>query len=184
MEKRCKIEYIRDSKGIKWLPWQYYNNFGLITIPMVGKAPMIPGWNKKTKTIHPGYTGYNIGILTGEVNGITVLDIDIKDNGLEYWHNIVSQHAPVKAPTVVSPTGIHVYFKYEKGLRTTNRLKVQGHLPKIGWDVRNNNAIIVAPPSTSDIKKYKWVEGHSLNEIKISKMPKWLLNYIKKAQSI
>ena len=180
MEKRCKLEYIKDAKGNKFLPWQYYNKFRFVTIPMNGKVPIIPGWNKKSKTIHPGYTGYNIGILTGEINGITVVDIDTKDNGVEHWVSSALTHKPFKTTTVISPTGIHLYFKYEKDLRTTNRLKINGK--KVGWDIRNNNSLVAAPPSFVDKKKYKWLEGNSLNEVKPIKMPKWLFSYIKNAQ--
>ncbi|RPJ76994.1 MAG: hypothetical protein EHM20_06735 [Alphaproteobacteria bacterium] len=174
--KRCKIDYIKTQDGKKYLPWQYYNNFGFITLPMVGKRPVIPRWNKAAKTIHPAYTGDNIGIRTGEVNGITVLDIDVKDNGIEHWQTISSLHSRIVTPTVVSPSGIHIYFKFTDKLRTTNRIKIKSK--KIGWDVRNNDAVVVAPPSMDPAtgKKYTW--AISLESTSIKPMPAWLIAYI------
>jgi hypothetical protein len=172
---RCKIEYIKSKKGVKYLPWQYYNSFNFVTMPMVGKRPVIPGWNKITKTIHPGYTGDNIGILTGKINGITVLDIDTKEHGIDHWELVSSFHPKINTPTVISPSGVHLYFKYNENLRTTNRINVNSE--RIGWDVRNNDAIIVAPPSSdSDNVKYKWLI--SLENATLKTMPKWLVNYI------
>ena len=171
---RCKIQYIKSKKGIKYLPWQYYNNFNLVTMPMVGKRPVIPRWNKITKTVHPGYTGDNIGILTGKINGITVLDIDTKDHGVEHWDLVASFHPKINTPMVVSPSGIHLYFKYNANLRTTNRINVNSQ--KIGWDVRNNDAIVVAPPSGEGNSRYTW--AISLESTKFKVMPRWLVNYI------
>jgi hypothetical protein len=177
MNKQCKLEYLTDANKVKYLPWQYYNLFGFVTIPMVEKRPFLPRWNKITKTVHPGYTGFDIGILTGKVNDIVVLDIDEKDNGVKHWKEISKFYSPIMTPTVTSPSGIHLYFKYSADLKTINRIKVGSE--KIGWDVRSDNSLIVAPPSQSkENRKYTWVKGLSLNDVTIKSMPIWLKNYI------
>lgn len=45
---------------------------------------------------------------------------------------------------------------------------------KIGWDIKSNGAIVVAPPSIypNTVKRYKWL--NNLTEYKPINMPKWL----------
>jgi hypothetical protein len=77
---------------------------------------------------------------------------------------------------VKSPTGIHIYFKYNKKLTTTYRIKVNGK--KIGWDIKSDNSVITSPPSIIDGNRYKWIKNKSLDDVKIISMPKWLENII------
>ena len=81
-----------NKKGNKLLPWQYYNEFNYISIPMVGKQTLIPGWQNKKETVVPHYLGSNIGLLTGKINNLTILDIDIKDDGMLYWNKIKKEY--------------------------------------------------------------------------------------------
>ncbi len=75
--KENKIDYLQTKKGEKLLPWQYYNKFNYISIPMVGKQVLIPNWQNKKETVVPHYISPNIGILTGKQNNLLVLDIDV-----------------------------------------------------------------------------------------------------------
>lgn len=173
-----KIDYLK-YKDEKYLPWQFYNIFNYITIPMRDKVPIIPHWNNKKKTVSVDYIGLNIGILTGKINNLTILDIDIKDNGLILWNQLKKSYPEIKTPMVHTPSGaIHLYFKYNKMIPSMNRIKVNNK--KIGWDIKSDNAIIVAPPSydSKTKKKYKWVNNCSLNDFKPIKIPVWLENFI------
>lgn len=174
-----KINFIKDPKtDVKLLPFQYYNLYKLITIPIAinDKMPFIKGWNLTKKTIHPTYIDQNIGILTGKVNNITVLDIDEKLNGMQYWKYISKQYDEIITPMVKSPTGLHIYFKYNKKIPTTYRIKIDDK--KIGWDIKSDNSVITSPPSVIDGKKYKWIKNKSLDDAKIISMPKWLEIFI------
>jgi hypothetical protein len=174
-----KIYFIKNPKTEeKLLPFQYYNLYKFITIPITtnDKKPFIKGWNLTKKTIHPTYIDQNIGILTGKVNNITVLDIDEKLDGIQYWKEISKQYDEIITPMVKSPTGIHIYFKYNKKLTTTYRIKVNGK--KIGWDIKSDNSVITSPPSIIDGNRYKWIKNKSLDDVKIISMPKWLENII------
>ena len=174
-----KINFIKNPKTEeKLLPFQYYNLYNLITIPILAndKRPFIKGWNLTKKTIHPTYIDQNIGILTGKVNNITVLDIDEKLNGMQYWKYISKQYDENITPMVKSPTGLHIYFKYNKKIPTTYRIKVDGK--KIGWDIKSDNSVITSSPSVIDDKKYKWIRNKSLDDVKIISMPKWLETFI------
>ena len=154
---------------------EVYNKKKFITIPLNAKFPYIKNWNNFTKPVHVP-NGKNVGILTGKSSGITVLDIDNGNEGLKTWNIISKLYPNIITPTCKTASGsIHLYFKYNKNLPTTIRLKVRDK--KIGWDVLNDNSQVVAPPSLGiHNKKYKWIMGldHPIVE-----MPEWLLLFIK-----
>jgi hypothetical protein len=173
-----KIDYLIKNDE-KYLPWQFYNLFNYISIPARDKVPLIPHWNKKTKTVAAEYFNLNIGLLTGKINNITVLDIDLKDDGMKLWNLIKINYPTIITPTVQTPSGaLHMYFKYNNKIKSMNRIKVNNK--KIGWDIKSDNGIIIAPPSkdSKTQKKYKWVKNLSLNDIKPIKMPLWLEQFI------
>lgn len=175
--KLNKIDYLITNNNEKLLPWQYYNKFNYITIPMVDKRVLIPNWQNKTETVIPHYLSPNVGIITGEKNNLLVLDIDIKDNGINFWNNIKNKYSNFITPTVKSPGGsLHFYFKYNNRIPNMNRILVDNN--KIGWDIKSNGSIVVAPPSLypNTNKRYKWLI--SLNDCKPINIPKWLENII------
>ena len=177
--KENKIDYLITKNGEKLLPWQYYNKFNYISIPMVGKKVLIPNWQNKKETVVPHYISPNIGILTGKKNNLLVLDIDVKDNGMKLWNNISKNYSEIITPTVKSPGGsIHLYFKYNSKIPNMNRILVDGK--KIGWDIKSDGSIITSPPSIypNSRKRYEWLPKKSLNDIKPINIPKWLENYI------
>lgn len=172
-----KIDYLITNNDEKLLPWQYYNKFNYITIPMVDKKVLIPNWQNKNKTVIPHYLSPNVGILTGKKNNLLVLDIDVKDNGILFWNKIKKEHPLFITPTVKSPGGsLHYYFKYNSNIPNMNRIIVNNI--KIGWDIKSDGSIITAPPSIypNTNKRYKWLIG--LNECKPINIPKWLENFI------
>lgn len=175
MDNKCKIKFLRDSDDTKYLPFQYYNKFKFVTIPVRGKIPFIKNWQLFKKTVHPSNVLDNIAVLTGHISKITVIDIDQNDNGLKFW-NELTKDQKLEFPTVITPTGLHIYFKYTTELKNTIRLKIGSE--KIGIDIRNNGGLAVLPPSSD----YKWIKGKSLNELKLKKMPKWLFDFLKVAQ--
>ncbi len=174
-----RINYLINKKDNKLLPWQYYNTFNYISIPMVDKKVLISHWQKKKETVIPYYINQNIGLLTGKINNLLVLDIDIKDDGIKFWNYISKKYPKFNTPTVKSPGGsIHFYFKYNNKIPNMNRILVDNK--KIGWDLKSDGSIIVTPPSLypNTNKKYKWIKGLSLNDLKPINIPKWLENYI------
>lgn len=86
----------------------------------------------------------NIGIVTGMISGITVLDIDTGPGkaGAETWAAITQEHG--EAPTVSAITGsggFHMFYAYNSALKTA--ANVLGD----GVDVRNDGGYVVAAPS-------------------------------------
>ena len=175
--KDTKIDYLITKNGDKLLPWQFYNTFNYISIPMINKKVLIPNWQNKKETVIPYYISPNIGLLTGKKNNLLVLDIDIKDNGMKLWNYISKKHTEFKTPTVKSPGGsIHFYFKYTSKIPNMNRILVNNE--RIGWDIKSDGSIIMSPPSLypNTNKRYKWII--SLNECKPINMPRWLEQFI------
>ena len=79
----------------------------------------------------------NMGLVTGKISGITVIDID-GEEGFE-----ALKEANIKLPKTVivkTPRGWHYYYKYHPELKQgANRLK------KV--DIRNDGGYVVIPPS-------------------------------------
>lgn len=77
----------------------------------------------------------NIGIATGEISRLMVIDVDG-----EYPDEFPSIK---KTMTVRTHNGYHLYFKYPKGHDIRCKTRLHGH----DVDVRANGGYIVAPPS-------------------------------------
>lgn len=98
------------------------------------------------------YADCNLGVLTGKVSGITVIDFDLKSNlhhdaqsGMDLYKQIklTMDFCGVKTYTVSTPSGgIHMYFKYDPRLPTRVCTKVNGKIYSV--DVRNDAGYVVA----------------------------------------
>src|SRR6056297_3013174 len=101
------------------------------------------GTIKRWWTEHPSA---NLGILTGQISGLVVLDID----GLEGEGSIEGKEIP-STPTVITGRGRHLYFK-APDFEIKNSVRI---LPQV--DIRGDGGLVVAPPSrhmSGDI--YHW----------------------------
>jgi RecA/RadA recombinase len=87
----------------------------------------------------------NIGIPTGVLSGLTIVDFDF-DKGGDEWSKLYSPELP--GFRVKTPHGSHYYFAYTPELRQTT-----GLMP--GVDVRNDGGYVVAPGSVVDGKLYE-----------------------------
>ena len=108
---------------------------------------VIEGWWKKTPTA-------NLGVVTGEVSGLFVVDVDCKPekNGLETLEKLEKVFG--KFSTLRSKTrsgGYHLLFKYPEG---ASKNQVGG---LTGIDIRSNGGQIVVAPSSIDGSSYEWM---------------------------
>lgn len=127
---------------------------GYAVIPLgKNKKPLVSAW-KKYQTTMPTereieywwnkWPSANIGILTGKISGITVVDLDPdKETGILYTF-------PDKFPntfTVHTPSGgYHLYYSYDPTL--ANSVKAFPELP--GVDIRNDGGYVVGAHSITD----------------------------------
>ncbi|WP_455208876.1 bifunctional DNA primase/polymerase [Kaarinaea lacus] len=121
------------------------------------------------------WTNANVGIVTGKVSGIVVLDIDPQHGGDKSLADWEKQHGPLPRTVEVKTGGggRHLYFQHPGG---TVHNKI-GIAP--GVDLRGDGGCIVAPPSTHPSgNAYLWLKGHEPGEIPVAELPTWLRNII------
>ena len=146
----------RDKRPI--IKWQIYQQ-------RLATGDEITGWYKRWPTA-------NVGIVTGMISGLVVLDIDPRhggDKNLAQWE---IEHGPLP-PTVEARTGgggRHIYFRHPGGV-IHNRVGLAQ-----GIDLRGDGGCIVAPPSIhSSGKSYTWIKGHEPGKASMAELPGWLL---------
>lgn len=141
-----------------------YRNMNLSIIPVgKDKRPLIP-WKEfqerhaTLEEITDWFTrpDTNIGIVTGKISGITVLDCDSQDAINKFRAMYTGLTASVR-----TPRGMHFYYKYEEGVRNTVKV---GNLD---MDVRGEGGYVLAPPSVNDKgQQYSWQSSlSSLNAL-------------------
>lgn len=106
----------------------------------------------------------NVGIVTGHVSGIVVLDLDSE----EAIRSAYEQGLP-QTPTATTGKGLHLYFKYpDAGIgNRANFARVEG------FDLRGDGGYVVAPPSIHPSgKAYEWLIAPE--DVAPGEMPPWL----------
>lgn len=130
---------------------------GYSVIPLrLNKAPAIPSWeeNKKTPWSMEHIAEFweqrpkaNIGILTGKISGITVIDIDLNKDSHET--SVLLSEFP-ETYTVETPTGgYHLYYQYAP---IDQSVHSSAEYPDT--DIKNDGGYVVAPPSFCDYVKH------------------------------
>lgn len=130
-----------------------------------GKHPRVPrGLKEASKDavqieawFRPGSPPSNIGIVTGEISNLTVIDIDIGPGkiGAESWADAIKDHGePVTLMARTGSGGMHVFFRYNSALKTATNVLGKG------VDCRNDGGYVVAPPSEHRSGGvYEWIDS-------------------------
>jgi len=111
------------------------------------------------------YPGELVGVVTGGVSGVDVLDLDIPRHveAREWWQEVRSE-MPATRRHKTRSGGLHLFFRHEPGLRCwVGR-------PVIGIDARSTGGYII------------WWPGAGLpvlQDAPLAPWPDWLLNLIK-----
>lgn len=143
------------------------------------KRPILPKWktySEKSPTREDVTSWFtenpdaNIAIITGEVSGIFVVDLDSSD---------AEKYAAEKGgfgntPGVVTGRGSQYYLKrpdFPIGNSSNRERKI---------DVRGDGGYVVAPPSIHGSgRQYKWMEDCSIHDVDPVECPEWVLDFIK-----
>jgi hypothetical protein len=117
----------------------------------------------------------NVGIATGSVSGLIVLDVDPRHGGDDSLVALERQHDPLPQ-TVRAMTGgggSHPYFSHPGGI-VRNKVAIAP-----GLDVRGDGGYVIAPPSIHETgRRYEWDVGASPGEVTLQAAPAWLLALI------
>ena len=106
----------------------------------------------------------NIGIVTGALSNLTVVDFDTK----EAIEDAKKKNFP-KGPLSQTAKGYHAFCQYEDGHRNFQK---RGDLP--GIDLRAEGGYVVAAPSVHATgHAYTWVKGRGL-DTELPVAPEWL----------
>lgn len=127
---------------------------------------------KEVKEWYKRWPESNVGIVTGVISGLVVLDIDPEHDGEITISRLIREHGPLPntIEAVSGGGGRHVYFSHPGGVV---RNKV-GLAP--GIDLRGDGGCIVAPPSLhASGNTYLWLAGHDPQHAHLAPMPDWLL---------
>ncbi|MCC7572644.1 MAG: bifunctional DNA primase/polymerase, partial [Candidatus Methanofastidiosum sp.] len=141
---------LRERDKISIIPWRRYQ---------IEKVDIrdIDGWWSQ-------WPNANIGIVTGSISRLLVLDIDGEEGRQSL--KIASKDATINTPVARSSRGKHYYFRANRIFRTC-----AGILP--GVDVRCEGGIIVAPPSVHPSGRvYEWEKSIFGNDLEDT--PTWL----------
>jgi hypothetical protein len=134
-----------------------YHNYGFALIPLLqnSKIPFEKGWTEsahkdKITWIKWLNSNVNIGIRTGEVSGITAIDVDLKVSPTGQVEEIYKLLTALETLTQDTPHGKHFIIKYDKELQQTT------NIGGLHIDIRNDGGQIVASPSKIDNISYKY----------------------------
>ena len=145
------------------------HNFSIIPIKSNEKHPAIDSWKPyqleraSKETINRWFANddSNIGVVTGKVSNVVVLDID-------NVAGIKPEHVLPDTPTVKTNRGYHYYFKHPGFDFSSFKI------PGLG-EVQSDGKYVVAPPSIHPSgAKYEWLV--ELGEVPLADMPDWLLS--------
>ena len=181
---QCSQDTITREKNFTKLDSYRFSELdSYICIPIsIDKKPAVSWKNVKETPKHLFHQYHNIAILTGLINGITVIDIDIpktnknEKDGMVMMKELCKIHNGddcIQTPICRTQSGgLHFYFKYDPEIKTTTG--VNGY----SIDVRNDCGLIVAPPSVGERGPYEWINESGLSDIDPIEIPKWLKEWL------
>jgi hypothetical protein len=161
---------IESEKDIKFfLDFYQQQGFDLVPISPNSKVPIEKEWPTKNHKDSREWErwldeGLNIGVKTGAISNITVIDFDTK----EIPANIKALLKDYTGLVQETRKGFHYFFKYEPELAKT-------HIDEYKIDVENDGGQVVLFPSVTDDSKRKFLE---MKDVPV--MPAPLRDFLKK----
>lgn len=159
-----------------------YTRRGWSVLPLKaqGKRPLV-GWEEfqrrradeaEVRLWFESFPRANVGIVTGAISGLVVLDIDPGHGGddslaeLEKAHDVL----PNSIEVLTGGGGRHVYFRHPGAI-----VRNQAGLAP-GIDLRGDGGYVVAPPSIHPSgREYRFEVSHHPDETPLAEIPAWLL---------
>lgn len=155
----------------------YQMGFSLVPLQPSGKKALVP-WKEyqieralsaTIKDWLAAFPGTNPGVITGNISGIIVLDID----GIQGKRSLLSYGGFADTPYVQTARGLHYYFAYPT-LQPGERIITKAGIA-VGMDIRGDGGYVVGPGSTHESGAvYRWEK--SPDELPFAQPPGWLLD--------
>jgi len=117
----------------------------------------------------------NLGIVTGRVSGVCVLDIDAGHNGFNSLQDLENKFGPLPlTPSCSTGGGGRHYFFKHPGQPVNIRTGIME-----GVDFRGDGGYVCASPSIHNSgKSYLWNPGVGLDDVPLAQMPSWLIELL------
>lgn len=153
-----------------------YHRMGVGVIPLWpgSKKPIISRWEpyqrrrpteQEIRAWWQRWPDANIGIVTGMVSGLVVLDVDSEEGN----ESLKGRHMPATA-AVQTIKGYHYYWQHPGGSGLGNWVR---KMP--GCDLRADGGYVVAPPSVHPSgERYEWMIEMESREA-LAEAPLWLI---------
>lgn len=119
------------------------------------------------------YPDANIGIATGAISGILVIDIDEDHGGWQTLENLAAYHGELPITWTASTGGGGGHFYFRLPLR---EIRNSAGTIGAGIDVRGEGGYVVAPPSRHlSGYAYVWVDEWHPKRTPLANCPDWLI---------
>ncbi|RPF47101.1 uncharacterized protein DUF3987 [Thermodesulfitimonas autotrophica] len=145
------------------------------------KRPLLPAWSEyqNRRPVEQEIRAWwrdnpeaNIGVVTGAVSGLVVLDLD-GETAIVY----AKEKGLPRTPTVRTNKGYHVYFTHPGGT-VPNAVSLGGVR---GLDLRGDRGYVAAPPSVHPSgRRYAWARGRGPDDLPLAPLPEWVLKLIQR----
>ena len=165
------------SEQTKESALRYVYGLQVSCLPLVGgkKTPSIDSWKVYQERFPSGVEivsgwpmGSNLGIVTGSISRIVVVDCESIDDAKWFWESRGKTTAVVE-----TPRGIHFYFRHP-GQHVGNAQRVKDDAGNPRYDIRGDGGYVVAPPSeviegdgVAKTGAYRWRDGKQLISVDV-----------------
>jgi hypothetical protein len=135
--------------------WELLPLITNIKDPIQGESWKENHYKDKIQWIKLLNNNLNIGLKTGEINKITVIDVDSKVAQTETDEEIFKLLIALGTLIQETPHGKHFVIQYDKEIHQTAKIGRKQNI-KTSIDIRNDGGYIVVAPSQVDNISYKW----------------------------
>ena len=152
--------------------------WSVIPIEVRGKRPLLAWLEFQHRIAAPSeiaswfqkWPDANVGIVTGQISQILVVDVDAQHGGIESLADMERAHGALPRTNEVHTGGggRHLYFAYPP-MRLHNRVGIRP-----GIDLRGEGGYVVAPPSVHPSGgRYRWLPDQGPQDLPTAPLPAW-----------
>lgn len=120
----------------------------------------------------------NIGVVTGQVSNLVVIDIDPRHGGEDSLHSLEERHGPLPRTLTVKTggRGRHLYFT-----APADPVSLRSRVALVdGIDIRAEGGMVVAPPSIHPSGRvYAWIDDEEALQDPLA-LPRWMVSLIRR----